>query len=49
MDLHGRSLLKETDLCADEFIDLVDFVRDLRNQKREGKEDEHGWRGATSR
>jgi hypothetical protein len=30
MDLHGRSLLKETDLGADEFGYLVEEARRLR-------------------
>src|SRR3981081_3285422 len=30
MDLHGRSLLSETDLNAEEFIFLVDQARQLR-------------------
>jgi ornithine carbamoyltransferase len=36
MDLHGRSLLKETDLNASEFLFLVDFGRQLRAEKRAG-------------
>jgi ornithine carbamoyltransferase len=36
MDLHGRSLLKETDLNADEFGFLVDLARRLREKKRRG-------------
>ena len=34
MDLHGRSLLKETDLNAEEFLFLVDLARRLRAEKR---------------
>jgi ornithine carbamoyltransferase len=36
MDLHGRSLLKETDLTAEEFLYLVDLARGLRADKRQG-------------
>ncbi len=36
MDLHGRSLLKETDLNAEEFLFLVDQARELRADKRRG-------------
>jgi len=36
MDLHGRSLLKETDLNAEEFGYLVDLARQLRADKRRG-------------
>ena len=36
MDLHGRSLLKETDLNAEEFLYLVDLARPLRADKRRG-------------
>jgi ornithine carbamoyltransferase len=36
MDLHGRSLLKETDLNAEEFLFLVDRARELRADKRRG-------------
>ncbi len=36
MDLHGRSLLKETDLNADEFLFLVGQARQLRADKRRG-------------
>src|ERR1700683_1135822 len=36
MDLHGRSLLKETDLNAEEFLYLVDLARQLRADKRRG-------------
>ena len=36
MDLHGRSLLKETDLTADEFVFLVNLGRRLRADKRKG-------------
>ena len=36
MDLHGRSLLKETDLNAQEFLFLVDLAGRLREKKRRG-------------
>ncbi len=36
MDLHGRSLLKETDLNQEEFLFLVDLARQLRADKRKG-------------
>jgi ornithine carbamoyltransferase len=36
MDLRGRSLLKETDLNAEEFLFLVDQGRRLRTDKRRG-------------
>jgi ornithine carbamoyltransferase len=36
MDLHGRSLLKETDLNAEEFRYLVDLGGRLRAEKRQG-------------
>jgi ornithine carbamoyltransferase len=36
MDLYGRSLLKETDLTAAEFLFLVDLARQLRADKRRG-------------
>jgi ornithine carbamoyltransferase len=36
MDLYGRSLLKVTDLNADEFLFLVDQARHLRAGKRQG-------------
>jgi ornithine carbamoyltransferase len=36
MDLHGRSLLKETDLNAEEFRYLVDQARQLRTEKHGG-------------
>jgi ornithine carbamoyltransferase len=36
MDLHGRSLLKETDLNASEFLFLVDQARRMRAEKRQG-------------
>jgi ornithine carbamoyltransferase len=36
MDLHGRSLLKETDLTREEFLYLVDFADRLRAEKRGG-------------
>ena len=37
MDLRGRSLLKETDLTAGEFLFLVDLGGRLRADKREGR------------
>jgi ornithine carbamoyltransferase len=36
MDLHGRSLLKVTDLSAEEFLYLVDLAARLRTDKRQG-------------
>jgi ornithine carbamoyltransferase len=36
MDLRGRSLLKETDLSADEFVFIVDLARQVRADKRRG-------------
>jgi ornithine carbamoyltransferase len=36
MDLHGRNLLKVTDLNAEEFTFLVDQARQLRAEKRQG-------------
>src|SRR6266699_3124509 len=36
MNLQGRNLLKETDLCAAEFLDLVELGGRLRLQKRMG-------------
>src|SRR5437762_10439615 len=36
MNLEGRNLLKETDLSAGEFLELVEFGRRLRLQKRMG-------------
>ena len=36
MDLRGRSLLKETDLNADEFLFLIDLARQVRAEKRDG-------------
>src|ERR1041384_4141075 len=36
MDLHGHSLLKETDLTAGEFLFLVELARQLRADKRRG-------------
>jgi ornithine carbamoyltransferase len=38
MQLQGRSLLKETDLSADEFLHLTDLARQLREQKRMGQQ-----------
>jgi ornithine carbamoyltransferase len=37
MDLRGRSLLKETDLNAEEFLYLVDQARQLRAEKSRGE------------
>jgi ornithine carbamoyltransferase len=37
MDLRGRSLLKETDLTADEFRYLVDLGGQMRSDKRAGR------------
>jgi ornithine carbamoyltransferase len=36
--LRGRSLLKETDLTAAEFLSLVDLASELRDEKRSGDE-----------
>lgn len=36
--LLGRSLLKEIDLTADEFLFLVDLAEQLRQEKRQGRE-----------
>jgi ornithine carbamoyltransferase len=41
MDLRGRSLLKETDLSAAEFLYLIDLAEQLRRDKRLGR---HGRR-----
>ncbi len=38
MDLHGRNLLKDTDLRADEFLTLLDTADGLRAEKRAGGE-----------
>ena len=38
-DLHGRSLLKETDFTRQEFTFLIDLADRLRTEKREGKEE----------
>jgi ornithine carbamoyltransferase len=38
MDLHGRCLLKETDLTKDEFVSLIDLAVTLRAEKRAGTE-----------
>jgi ornithine carbamoyltransferase len=38
VDLRGRSLLKESDFTADEFLYLVDLASDLRAAKRAGSE-----------
>jgi ornithine carbamoyltransferase len=37
MDLHGRCLLKETDLSAEEFLYLIDLSEQLRTQKKLGQ------------
>jgi len=37
MNLHGRSLLKEIDLTADEFLHLVDLGGRLRLEKHMGQ------------
>jgi ornithine carbamoyltransferase len=37
MDLRGRSLLKETDLNANEFLYLVDLARQVRAEKSRGE------------
>ena len=37
MDLIGRSLLKETDLSAEEFLHLVELGGQLKTQKRNGQ------------
>jgi ornithine carbamoyltransferase len=37
MNLRGRSLLKEIDLTADEFLHLVDLAKHLRMEKRIGE------------
>jgi ornithine carbamoyltransferase len=37
MDLQGRSLLKETDLSAAEFVYLIDLAGQLRQDKRRGQ------------
>ena len=38
MDLHGRCLLKETDLTRDEFVSVIDLAVTLRAEKRAGTE-----------
>ena len=48
MDLHGRNLLKEIDLTAEEFGYLVDLAGSLRTEKRLGQE-KTGSRAGTSR
>jgi len=37
MNLHGRSLLKETDLTAAEFLYLIDLAAQLRKEKQAGQ------------
>jgi len=41
VDLHGRSLCKESDLTKEEFLHLVDLAGDLRLKKREHRERRH--------
>jgi ornithine carbamoyltransferase len=41
VDLHGRSLCKETDLTKKEFLHLVDLAAELRHQKWEQREKRH--------
>ncbi len=36
IDLHGRSLLKETDLTSEEFLYLVNLGARVRHEKRRG-------------
>jgi ornithine carbamoyltransferase len=38
MNLHGRSLLKETDFTKEEFLSIVDLAGQLRREKRSGAE-----------
>ena len=38
IDLHGRSVTKETDLSCDEFLYLIHLAKRLRREKRAGKE-----------
>ena len=38
IDLHGRNLLKESDLTAEEFLAIVDLAVTLRTEKRAGQE-----------
>ena len=38
IDLHGRNLLKESDLTADEFLAIVDLAVVLRDEKRARRE-----------
>lgn len=40
MKLHGRSLLKDTDLTRDEFLTVLDLAAQLRQEKRSGKEEQ---------
>jgi ornithine carbamoyltransferase len=40
-DLHGRSLLKETDLTPDELRALLDLAADLKAAKRQRREERH--------
>ena len=37
-DLYGRSLLKETDLTAEEFLYLVELGGQVREDKRRGRQ-----------
>ena len=41
MDLRGRSLLKESDFTAEEFLYLVNLAAELRTAKRAGSEEQH--------
>ena len=38
MNLHGRSLLKESDFTKEEFLSMVDLAGQLRREKRSGAE-----------
>jgi ornithine carbamoyltransferase len=38
MNLHGRSLLKESDFTKEEFLSIVDLAGQLRQEKRAGTE-----------
>jgi ornithine carbamoyltransferase len=40
VDLHGRNLLKEIDLTAEEFLYLVDLAATLRSEKRLGQREQ---------
>jgi len=41
MDLHGRSFLKEADFTKEEFSSLIVLARQLRDDKRHGREAAH--------